>query len=101
MKRFFVCEVKHEYESHGPTVVGCRDGPVALLACRVPNLQLYPLVLSEIGGRREREEKREKEGGRGIEKEKETEGRREEGQKGEGRGERGSLRKGRGTGKGK
>ena len=95
MKRFFVCEVKHEYESHGPTVVGCRDGPVALLACRVPNLQLYLLVLSERGGRREREkrEKIEVHRGGGGGQGKSPKRRRERGE--------GMFKKGRGTGKGK
>ena len=28
-------DVVHEDEAHGPAVVGCGDGPVALLACCV------------------------------------------------------------------
>merc|ERR1719431_583935 len=42
-----VGDVVHEDEAHGAAVVGRGDGPVPLLARRVPNLKLHPLILSE------------------------------------------------------
>lgn len=45
-KGLLVGNVIHEQEAHGSTVVGCGDGTVALLARRVPDLQLDPLVVA-------------------------------------------------------
>lgn len=41
-ERLLVGDVVHEDEAHGPTVVGSGDGPVALLACCV--LQIDKMI---------------------------------------------------------
>lgn len=45
VKRTLVCDIINEKDSHGASVVCCRDGPEAFLARRVPNLQLHPLAI--------------------------------------------------------
>ena len=40
VEALLVCDVVDEHDSHGPPVVGRRDGPEALLAGRVPDLEL-------------------------------------------------------------
>ena len=48
-KRLFVGDVVHEQDSHGSAIVGGGNGAEALLASRVPNLQLDSLAVERDG----------------------------------------------------
>jgi len=44
---FLVGDIIHKDEAHRTAIVSCCYCPISFLTCRVPNLQLDPLVLSE------------------------------------------------------
>lgn len=43
LERTFICYIVDQKDTHGASVVRCRDSAEAFLAGCVPNLQLHPL----------------------------------------------------------